>query len=118
MQVSCNGIEWENVNDFTDSKVFKYLRVINLTNKDISGQINKLAATISNLQINPTISDTNLKNDLKEGKWENLFDGNYSSYIWTNEAQKENDIIIIHCWLINSENCRYIIINTIIYITI
>lgn len=95
LQVSCNGIEWENVNDFTDSKVFKYLRVINLTNKDISGQINKLAATISNLQINPTISDTNLKNDLKEGKWENLFDGNYSSYIWTNEAQKENDYIMI-----------------------
>ena len=72
LQVSCNGIEWENVNDFTDSKVFKYLRVINLTNKDISGQINKLAATISNLQINPTISDTNLKNDLKEGKVLNL----------------------------------------------
>lgn len=95
LQVSRNGIEWENVSNYTDSKVFKYLRVINLTNKNITGQITKLAVTVNNLQINPTIIDTNLKNDLKEGKWENLFDGNYSSYIWTNEAQKENDYIMI-----------------------
>lgn len=95
LQISRNGIEWENVNDSTDSKVFKYLRVINLTNEDITGQIDKLSATIANLQINPTINETNLKNDLKEGKWENLFDNSYSSYIWTNEAQKENDYITI-----------------------
>lgn len=95
LQVSRNGIEWENVSNSTDSKVFKYLRVINLTNKNIIGQINKLAATIANLQINPTINDTNLNNDLKEGEWENLFDNSYSSYIWTNEPQKENDYITI-----------------------
>lgn len=61
LQISRNGIEWENVNDSTDSKVFKYLRVINLTNEDITGQIDKLSATIANLQINPTINETNLK---------------------------------------------------------
>lgn len=94
LQVSCNGIEWEDV-DVVNNKVFRYLRIINQTDKNITGKINKLAVTVSNLYINPVVCETNLKNGLKEGKWENLFDGDYSSYAWTNESQKTNDYIMI-----------------------
>lgn len=95
LQVSHNGIEWENINDVSNSKVFKYVRVINQTNQDVAGNLSKLAVTIANLKIKPTVKETNLKNALKEGKWENLFDGDYSSFVWTNEGQKVNDYIMI-----------------------
>ena len=47
--------------------------------------------------VEPYVCDVSLYlwNALKEGKWDNLFDGDRSTYAWTNEAQQNGDYLII-----------------------
>ena len=45
--------------------------------------------------MNPSVLEHSFTNALKEGKWDNLFDGDRSTYAWTNEAQQNGDYLII-----------------------
>lgn len=41
------------------------------------------------------MSETSFTNPLKEGTWENMFDGDFTTHAWTNQGQNNGGYIII-----------------------
>ena len=92
-EYSINGTQWTAADGLTNSTVIKYLRLYNGTGAAITFDLQKLAASVESAKANPKFYQTNLTNGLKEGSWENVFDGNDSTYAWTNEGQAVGDYI-------------------------
>ena len=93
-EVSDNGTVWEEVTDLTQPQVIKYLRLINKGKAPVKFDIEKVGAVVEKAKADPAFLETNLTNGLKEGSWDNVFDGELSTYAWTNEAQAVGDSII------------------------
>ena len=68
---------------------------MNNTDSAVTCDLEKLGVTAENLKMNPSVLEHSFTNALKEGKWDNLFDGDRSTYAWTNEAQQNGDYLII-----------------------
>ena len=94
VQYSMNGIEWEDAKEFAAPQTARYLRLINNTQSTATCTLKKLGMSIGNLKISPVMSETSFTNALREGAWENMFDGDESTYAWTNQGQNEGDYII------------------------
>ena len=91
VEYSINGSTW---NQFKDDTVnLRYIRLINKSNSIITLNINEFGMSITNLKVNPNMMETNLTNGLQEGSYNNLFDNDYSTFVWTNESQAIGDYI-------------------------
>ena len=95
VQYSTNGVQWSGQADFTAPAVLRYIRIVNNTDSAVTCDLEKLGVTAENLKMNPSVLEHSFTNALKEGKWDNLFDGDRSTYAWTNEAQQNGDYLII-----------------------
>ena len=94
LQYSENGAVWKDAPADFSGESARYVRIWNTgqTTKDI--QIEKLAVTVTNVAIHPSVIESSFA-QLKEGSWENLFDGNTATYAWTNTAQKTGQYILV-----------------------
>lgn len=95
VQYSTNGVQWSGQADFTAPAVLRYIRIVNNTDSAVTCDLEKLGVTAENLKMNPSVLEHSFTNALKEGKWDNLFDGDRSTYAWTNEAQQNGEYLII-----------------------
>lgn len=102
IQYSLNGIEWTDAADFNEPQIMRYIRIVNPTEKAITGTLTKLGISANNLKITPTMSETSFTNPLREGKWEYMFDGDISTYAWTNQGQNKDDYIIVDLGVLTS----------------
>ena len=84
-----NGTEWTKVTSNTKNVLVKYVRI----NGAASFELDKFGVTVESTKANPELLETNLTNGVKDGSWENVFDGNTSTYVWTNENQTAGDYI-------------------------
>lgn len=94
LQYSENGIIWTKVPDQINGEKARYVRLLNETDQTIQFDLNALDVYIGDFSINPIVAETSFTS-LKEGKWENLFDGDTSTYALTNATQKKDMSIII-----------------------
>ena len=90
---SVNGSQWSAVDSLNGSAVVKYVRLYNDTNAAVTFDLGKLGVTVESAKADPRFLETNLTNGIKEGAWSNVFDGNDSTYVWTNEGQSTGDYI-------------------------
>ena len=92
-EYSANGGQWTAGDDFTGTAVVKYVRLYNDTGAAMTFDLKKLGVTVESAKADPEFLETNLTNGLKEGTWANVFDGQESTYAWTNEGQSTGDYI-------------------------
>ena len=95
IQYSTNGIEWTDAKNFKGPQPMRYVRLVNQTNETLKGSLTKLGISVNNLKITPKMSETSFTNPLKEGTWENMFDGDFTTHAWTNQGQNNGGYIII-----------------------
>ena len=92
-EYSVNGAQWSDADGLTGAAAIKYARLYNDTGAAVTFDLAKLAVTVESLKADPTFLETNLTGGLKEGSWANVFDGQESTYAWTNEGQSVGDYI-------------------------
>ena len=90
---SRNAAQWTAASAITEPVVLKYVRLYNGTDAAVTFSLNKLGAVVESAKADPKFLETNLTNGLKEGSWENVFDGQEGTYVWTNEGQSVGDYI-------------------------
>lgn len=90
VEQSINGSVWE---AFSDNSNLKYLRLINKSDNAVTLNINEFGASVSNLKVDPKFIGTNLTNGIQQGSYSNVFDGDLSTFVWTNEGQTNGDYI-------------------------
>ena len=84
-----NGTEWSTT-DFADGNVLvKYVVIEGSASFDLD----KLGVTVESVKADPKFLETNLTNGIQQGSWENVFDGNDATFVWTNEGQTAGDYI-------------------------
>ncbi|MBQ8355706.1 MAG: beta-N-acetylglucosaminidase domain-containing protein [Oscillospiraceae bacterium] len=88
---STNAAQWEE--DLSGTTAVKYVRLYNGTGARVTFDLAKLGVTVESAKADPKFLETNLTNGLKEGTWANVFDGQESTYAWTNEGQSTGDYI-------------------------
>lgn len=93
-QYSKNGVLWNDVPDVLNGEEARYVRLYNGTAQTVNLTVESFEVTVDSRALSPSVTETNY-DDLKEGAWENLFDGNEASYAWTNRAQRTDDYIIV-----------------------
>ena len=76
-----------------ETQILKYIWIENVIDHAITFDLNKLGVVVESAKANPKFLATNLTNGIKEGSWDNVFDGNDSTYVWTNEGQTTGDYI-------------------------
>ena len=91
LEHSTNAAQWSS--PFHGTAVVKYVRLYNDTNAPITFHLRKLGVVVESTRADPKFLETNLTNGLKEGSWDNVFDGQESTYAWTNEGQSVGDYI-------------------------
>ena len=92
-QCSVNASQWDDASTLIGHAVVKYVRLYNDTAAPITFKLDKLGVVVDSTRANPKFLETNLTNGLQEGTWANVFDGQESTYIWTNEGQSVGDYI-------------------------
>ena len=88
---STNAAQWET--DWNGTAAVKYVRLYNGTGARVTFDLSKLGVVVESAKADPKFLETNLNNGLKEGTWANVFDGQESTYAWTNEGQSTGDYI-------------------------
>lgn len=96
LEYSLYGDTWQTVNAGTQAKHLeaKYIRLINKGEKAVNVNLKRLAMVVENLPNNLRFKESNIK-EIKEGKWDNMVDGNKDTYVWTNRAQKVGDYVTV-----------------------
>ena len=92
-EYSTNGAQWTAADSLEESAVVKYVRLYNDTETELTVNLQKLGVTVESAKADPKFLETNLTNGVKEGSWSNVFDGQDSTYVWTNEGQATGDYI-------------------------
>ena len=88
---SVNAAQWEK--DLNGTAALKYVRLYNDTAAAVTFDLDKLGVMVESAKADPKFLETNLTGGLKEGAWANVFDGQESTYAWTNEGQSVGDYI-------------------------
>ena len=88
-----NGTECADAVIGEETQILKYIWIENDTEKDVTFDLDKLSVVVESSKANPKFLATNLTNGIQEGSWDNVFDGNESTYVWTNEGQTSGDYI-------------------------
>lgn len=95
-ECSYNETEWITVpKTVSDGIAVKYVRLINKTDSPVTTDIGKLGVLLNHTTANPKVKEHNLANALQEGSFDNLFDGDLSTFAWTNEQQKTGQYITV-----------------------
>lgn len=96
LEYSLYGDTWQTVNAGTQAKHLegKYIRLINKGNESVNVNLKRLAMVVENLPNKIRFKETNIQ-EIKEGNWNNMVDGNKETYVWTNRAQKVGDYITV-----------------------
>ena len=92
-EYSVNGSQWIDASGFSGNATLKYVRLYNAGSAAVTFDLQKLGITVESAKADPKFLETNLTNGLKEGSWINVFDGDESTYAWTNEGQTTGDYI-------------------------
>lgn len=103
VQYSENGVIWTDAGESVNGSTARYARWINLGAEDAAFTARSFAVTTGRMEIRPVVSETRKSGamgdttalSLKEGAWANLFDGDVSTYAWTNANQAEGQYITI-----------------------
>ncbi len=88
VQYSANNVIWTDEQNTGAADTIRYVRLINSGSSDaeLSGVV--FALTLESAELSPVMLENNLSvTDLRGGAWENVFDGDVSTYVWTNCAQ-------------------------------
>ncbi len=93
LEYSINGTQWIDAAAIEEPTVLKYVRILSAGNSSVAFSLEKLGITVESTKADPSFLETNLTNGLKEGNWANVFDGQESTYAWTNEGQATGDYI-------------------------
>ncbi|MBQ7099707.1 MAG: beta-N-acetylglucosaminidase domain-containing protein, partial [Oscillospiraceae bacterium] len=93
LEYSINGTQWIDATAIEEPTVVKYVRIRSAGNSAVAFRLEKLGVTVESTKADPEFLETNLTNGLKEGAWTNVFDGQESTYAWTNEGQATGDYI-------------------------
>lgn len=93
LQYSYNGQDWNSSDDLQDQAAVKYLRLINNSGAPVQMNLNKIGMNIRYLKAEPTFLTSTVTNGISEGSYENLFDGDLSSYILTGSSQTQDTYI-------------------------
>ena len=98
LEYSLYGDSWQTATARTRTKHLeaKYIRLINKGNTAVNVNLKRLAMVVENLpnDLRFCQRETNI-NEIKEGKWDNMVDGNKDTFVWTNRAQKVGDYITV-----------------------
>lgn len=93
LMYSANGDVWKPASKIANAPV-RYAAVINNGDTAVTvGAENLVLGTVSG-EIKGKMIENSLTIPLKEGNWDNLFDGDYSTYAWTNEGQAKGQYFI------------------------
>ena len=92
-EYAANPGQWLAADFMEGSTVVKYVRLYNAADAAVTFDLDKLGVTVESAKADPKFLETNLTNGLKEGTWANVFDGQESTYAWTNEGQSTGDYI-------------------------
>lgn len=97
LQYSVNELIWHDVPASSlNGEAARYVRLYNGTDQAVSATLTDFTVTVFGNAINPSVSEYSAEfTNLKEGTWSNLFDGDTSTYIWTNTAQVKDQYIIV-----------------------
>ena len=91
LEHSTNAAHWSG--ELGGTTVVKYVRLMNDSQSTVTFDLVKLGVVVESAKADPKFLETNLTNGLKEGSWANVFDGQESTYAWTNEGQSVGDYI-------------------------
>lgn len=88
LEYSLYGDTWQAVKAGEQNKHLeaKYIRLINKGEEAVNVNLKRLAMVVENLPNNLRFKESNIK-EIKEGKWDNMVDGNKDTYVWTNRDQ-------------------------------
>lgn len=96
LQYSLNGIVWNDMPASCDGTAARYVRLYNSAETSINFTLSDFTVSVYGNSIQPSVNSYSAElSSLKEGFWDNLFDGDESTYIWTNTAQKNGQYITI-----------------------
>ncbi|WP_160497906.1 beta-N-acetylglucosaminidase domain-containing protein [Paenibacillus dendrobii] len=95
LEYSLNKAEWKDTATLSGNTALRYVRIYNSGDQPITFDFARLSVSLVSVAMNPKVIETNLKNALKEGNWENLFDGKEDTFAWTNEAQAIGQYILV-----------------------
>lgn len=96
LEYSLYGDEWQTAKAGTQTKHLeaKYIRLINKGEEVAKVNLKRLAMVVENLPNKLRFKETNIQ-EIKEGNWNNMVDGNTETFVWTNRAQKVGDYITV-----------------------
>ncbi|MEF2247862.1 beta-N-acetylglucosaminidase domain-containing protein [Paenibacillus sp. IITD108] len=95
LEYSLNKAQWEDASALSGNTTLRYVRLYNTSDEPITFDFDRLSVSLTRVDMKPKVIETNLKNALKEGSWENLFDGKENTFAWTNEAQAMGQYITV-----------------------
>ncbi|MDY0393901.1 discoidin domain-containing protein [Virgibacillus halophilus] len=108
LEASENGVEWEKI--ATDDEAYPdaaYVRIINLTNKDITFDLGKLEVTLNRFAA-PKVAHN--YESVYEGKADNMFDGDLNSKVWFGGMQDKGKYVQVDLGgVVNVENVAVVI---------
>ena len=90
LEYSYNGQDWTTAGSVEDVVGVKYLRLINQTEAAVTTDLQKIEMNIKYLKAEPTLKISTVSNGFSEGKFENIFDGDLSTYALTGSAQAKD----------------------------
>lgn len=94
VQYSENGVIWEEAGELMQGRRARYVRLYNGTGEPVSFDLEALRVTVASISIHPQVTESSFPG-LKEGAWENLFDGNTATYAWTDTPQRAGQYILV-----------------------
>ena len=100
VQYSMNGLVWETAPSNPDGRPARYVRLYNGTGSNAVFTISDFSVSVYGNAVNPFVSEysaeySTLNTAQGSGPWASLFDGDTSTFIWTNTAQRTGHYIIV-----------------------
>lgn len=102
LEYSQNEVIWNEAPDSFNGEAARYVRLRNASSQTVTFQLNAFEVVTDSASINMTI-ESNYET-FKEGKLENLIDGNPDTNAWTGRSQKKGDYIIVDLGTVASVN--------------
>lgn len=92
LEYSYNALDWTDVSKANGDVGVKYLRLVNKTDAAVQTDIKKIGMTVRRLHAEPTFLATNTEG-LAEGSYDNIFDGDLSTYALTRGKQVKDTFV-------------------------
>lgn len=86
LEYSYNETTWAAADDSEQPVAVKYLRLINKTNAAVTADVTKIGMMLKHYTAEPTMLTTTTSG-LSQGAYDNIFDGDYATYVLTNGSQ-------------------------------